>query len=72
MFKRIKADGYEKVIAVAISSGLSGTYQTFTSFGPAPEGLETHYIDTRNIGICDESPNGSSNIRGSSSTTASA
>ena len=51
IFKQIKADGYEKVIAVAISSGLSGTYEMFGSFGPAPEGLETYYVDTKNIGI---------------------
>ena len=50
LFKQIKADGYEKVIAVAISSGLSGTYEMMRSFGPAPEGLETCYIDTKNIG----------------------
>ena len=51
VFKQIKADGYEKVIAVAISSGLSGTYEMLRSFGPAPEGLETCYVDTKNIGI---------------------
>jgi DegV family protein with EDD domain len=51
VFKRIKADGYDKVIAVAISSGLSGTYEMLRSFGPAPQGLETCYIDTKNIGI---------------------
>jgi DegV family protein with EDD domain len=50
-FRQIKADGYKKVIAVAISSGLSGTYEMIRSFGPAPEGLETCYIDTKNIGI---------------------
>lgn len=50
-FRQIKADGYEKVIAVVISSGLSGTYEMLRSFGPAPEGLETCYIDTKNIGI---------------------
>ena len=50
-FKQIKADGFEKVIAVAISSGLSGTYEMLRSFGPAPEGLEARYVDTRNIGI---------------------
>ena len=50
-FRRIKADGYDKVIAVAISSGLSGTFEAFRSFGPAPEGLETCYIDTKDIGI---------------------
>ena len=51
VFKQIKADGYEKVIAVAISSGLSGTFEMLRSFGPAPEGLETCYVDTKNIGI---------------------
>jgi DegV family protein with EDD domain len=51
IFKQIKADGYEKVIAVIISSGLSGTYELISSFGPAPEGLETRYVDTKNIGI---------------------
>jgi len=51
LFKQIKADGYDKVIAVIISSGLSGTYEMVRSFGPAPEGLETCYIDTKNIGI---------------------
>ena len=51
LFKQIKADGYEKVIAVHISSGLSGTFQIVSSFGPAPEGLEACYVDTRNIGI---------------------
>jgi len=51
VFKQIKADGYEKVIAVAISSGLSGTYEMMRRFGPDPEGLETCYIDTKNIGI---------------------
>jgi DegV family protein with EDD domain len=50
-FKQIKADGYDKVVAVAISSGLSGTFEMLRSFGPAPEGLETCYVDTRNIGI---------------------
>jgi DegV family protein with EDD domain len=50
-FRQIKSDGYEKVIAVAISSGLSGTYEMLSSFGPTPEGLETCYVDTKNIGI---------------------
>jgi DegV family protein with EDD domain len=50
-FRQIKSDGYDKVIAIAISSGLSGTYEMIKSFGPAPEGLETCYIDTKDIGI---------------------
>jgi DegV family protein with EDD domain len=51
LFAQIKADGYEKVIVVTISSGLSGTYAMMRNFGPNPEGLEVRYIDTRNIGI---------------------
>ena len=51
VFRQMKADGYDKVIAVAISSGLSGTFELIKSFGPAPEGLEACYIDTKNIGI---------------------
>jgi DegV family protein with EDD domain len=51
IFKRIKADGYGKVIAVIISSGLSGTFEMVSGFGPAPEGLEARYVDTKNIGI---------------------
>lgn len=51
LFKQIKADGYDKVIVVAISSGLSGTFNMLTNFGPSPEGLEAYYVDTKNIGI---------------------
>jgi len=51
LFKRIKAAGYEKVIVVAISSGLSGTFEMLHGFGPNPEGLQAHYVDTKNIGI---------------------
>lgn len=51
LFEQIKADGYEKVIVVTISSGLSGTFEMLRSFGPAPEGLEAYYVDTKNIGI---------------------
>ncbi|NTU88691.1 MAG: DegV family protein [Actinobacteria bacterium] len=50
-FKQIKADGYEKVVVITISSGLSGTHEVVRSFGPSPEGLEVAYIDTKNIGI---------------------
>jgi len=51
VFARIKADGYTKVIAVLISSGLSGTFEMVSGFGAAPEGLDVHYVDTKNIGI---------------------
>lgn len=51
LFKQIKADGYDKVIVVVISSGLSGTFNMMRNFGPEPEGLEAYYVDTKNIGI---------------------
>jgi DegV family protein with EDD domain len=52
LFKQIRADGYDKVLCVMISSGLSGTYEMISGFGPEPEpGLEARYIDTKNIGI---------------------
>ncbi len=51
LFQQIKADGYEKVLVVAISSGLSGTFEMLRGFGPTPEGLDAYYVDTKNIGI---------------------
>lgn len=51
IFRQIKADGYEKVIVIAISSGLSATFNMLLNFGSEPEGLEAHYVDTKNIGI---------------------
>ena len=51
LFKQIREDGYESVIVVVISSGLSGTFNMISDFGPRPEGLEAYYIDTKNIGI---------------------
>lgn len=51
IFEKIKADGYEKVLAVTISSGLSGTYNVIRLIGEQFEGLETYVLDTKNIGI---------------------
>jgi DegV family protein with EDD domain len=51
LFRQIKADGYEKVVVVAISSGLSGTFNAMHAAGPRPEGLQAHYIDTKSIGV---------------------
>ncbi len=50
-FKKIKADGYEKVIAITISSGLSNTWSMVSTMASQVEGLTTHVIDTKNIGI---------------------
>ncbi len=51
LFKQIKADGYEKVLVITISSGLSGTFEMLRNFGSEPEGLQAYYVDTKNIGI---------------------
>ncbi|MGI6200317.1 MAG: DegV family protein [Christensenellales bacterium] len=48
---RIKADGYEKVLVVTISSGLSGTFNSIRLALESYEGLESYLFDTRNISI---------------------
>lgn len=51
VFDKIKADGYEKVIAITISSGLSGTFNFIRLLSEEYEGLEFFMVDTKNIGI---------------------
>lgn len=51
LFNQIKSDGYEKVLAVSISSGISGTYNAIRVIGEQQEGLEVYALDTKNIGI---------------------
>lgn len=51
MFEKIKADGYEKVIAVTISSGLSGTYNVVRLLAENVEQLETFVLDSKSVGI---------------------
>ena len=51
VFDEIKAAGYEKVIAVTISSGLSGTYNMVRMMAKEYQGLEIFVLDTKNIGI---------------------
>lgn len=46
-FARIRADGYEKVIAVMLSSGLSGTYNMVRVQGEQQEGLEVAVFDSK-------------------------
>ena len=47
----IKSEGYEKIIAITISSGLSGTYNTIAMTFKQIEGIETYAFDTKNISI---------------------
>lgn len=48
---RIKADGYEKVFIVCISSGLSGTCNVMKIIGDEYDGLDCYVLDTKNISI---------------------
>lgn len=48
---QIKSDGYEKVLAVSISSGLSGTYNAIRMLASEYTGLEVFVLDTKNISI---------------------
>ena len=51
IFAKIAADGYEKVIAVTISSGLSGTNGVVQLASAQFDWIQTRVIDTKNIGI---------------------
>ena len=51
LFDQIKAQGYEKVLSINISSGLSGTYGVVDMMGQKTPDLEVHAIDTKNIAI---------------------
>ncbi len=49
--EEIKAGGYENVIAITISSGLSGTYNTVAMTLEEVEDLNSYAFDTKNISI---------------------
>ena len=51
IFNKIKSDGYEKVLAVTISSGLSGTYNAIRMLADHQKDLEVFVLDTKNIAI---------------------
>lgn len=51
IFNKIKADGYEKVLAVTISSGLSGTHNAISMLANQQKDLEVFVLDTKNIAI---------------------
>ena len=48
-FEEIRAKGYEKLIAIDISSALSGTFNTVSVAAREYTGMEVHVFDTRNI-----------------------
>lgn len=51
ILQKIKEDGYEKVIAITLSSGLSGTYNVVNLLAKEIDGLEVRVVDTKNIAI---------------------
>lgn len=51
MFEQIVSDGYNKVLAITISSGLSGTFNSVRLIAQDFPMLETFMFDTKNIGI---------------------
>lgn len=51
IINQIKADGYEKLLIVTISSGLSGTYNVMRLLGEDEKNLEVFVLDTKSIGI---------------------
>lgn len=51
IFEQIQKDGFEKVLAVTISSGLSGTCNMVRLMSESFPELDTFVLDTKNIGI---------------------
>ncbi len=51
MFKRMTAQGYDTVMIITISSGLSGTHNLLRMQAEQYGKLYYHMVDTRNIGI---------------------
>lgn len=50
-FEKLKREGYTHIIAVAISSGLSGTFNVMRNLSNAVDGLEVYVFDTKNISL---------------------
>ncbi|MGX7197441.1 DegV family protein [Enterococcus olivae] len=51
IFEQIKEQGYTKVVAVTISSGLSGTHNVLRLLGEEQKDLEVYVLDTKSVGI---------------------
>ncbi len=51
LFDQIMLDGYEKVLVVTLSSGLSGTYNSIRVLADQQKELEVFMLDTKNISI---------------------
>ncbi len=51
IFEDIKNQGYTHLIAITISSGLSGTFNVINNLASDLEGIETFVFDTKNISL---------------------
>lgn len=51
VFDELKANGYTHIIAVTISSGLSGTFNVVRNLSLDLDGIETFVFDTKNISL---------------------
>ncbi|MDD4081024.1 MAG: DegV family protein [Eubacteriales bacterium] len=51
LFDQIAADGFDTVLVITISSRLSGTHNLLRVLSEDYQGLDFHFVDTRNIGI---------------------
>lgn len=51
IFDQIRSDGYERVLAITISSGLSGTFNIVRLISESIPALDIFCRDTKNIGI---------------------
>ncbi|MBQ1505817.1 MAG: DegV family EDD domain-containing protein [Erysipelotrichales bacterium] len=49
LINQIKADGYEKILGISISSGLSGTYNAMATALAQAEDIESYMFDSKNI-----------------------
>ncbi|MDN6731508.1 MAG: DegV family protein [Atopostipes suicloacalis] len=49
VFDQIKKDGYKKVLAVAISSNLSGTYNAIKMVAEQEKDLESYVVDSKSV-----------------------
>ena len=52
-YKKLEAENYTHVIAVVISSGLSGTYNAFKIVSEEVESIETYIYDTKSTSVCE-------------------
>lgn len=50
LFEAIRDEGYEQILAVTLSSNLSGTYSAFNQAASHVEGCEIHVVDSFTIG----------------------